>query len=40
MTLPPESRSLLLAISSDDGGWILELVEQLDVATSTLHEES
>ena len=40
---PLESRSPLPAISSnDDGGAddVLELVEQLDVATSALHEES
>jgi hypothetical protein len=40
---PPESRSLLPTISSDDDGRtddVLELVEQLDMATSTLHEES
>jgi hypothetical protein len=43
VALPPESRSLLSAIlSSDDGAVndVLTLVEQLDVATSTLHEES
>ena len=43
MAPPPEGRSPLLAISDDDNGEaddVLMLVEQLDVATSTLHEES
>ena len=43
MVPPPESRSPLPAISDDDDGGVddvLTLVEQLDVATSTLHEES
>ena len=42
--MPPlESRSPLPAISDADNGEaddVLMLVEQLDVATSTLHEES
>ena len=40
---PPESRSLLLAIFDDDdreADDVLTLVEQLDVANSTLREES
>jgi len=39
---PPESRSPLLAISDDDDGGddVLTLVEQLDMATSVLGEES
>ena len=43
MAPPPEGRSPLLAISDDDNGEaddVLMLVEQLDVATSALCEES
>ena len=44
MVPPLESQSSLTAISSDDDGEgtddVLTLVEQLDVATSALHEES
>ena len=43
MAPPPEGRSPLLAISDDDNGEaddVLMLVEQLDVATSALREES
>ena len=43
MVPPPESRSPLPAISDDDDGGVddvLTLVEQLDVATSALREES
>ena len=43
MALQPKSQSLLPTISDDDDGGaddVLMLVEQLDVATSALHEES